>query len=334
MVPAATEGPSPFRRCPATRRPAGTPGRHSARSTTAGSSTMPVASASSRTCGPEAATTSWPAPCAFCATSSTAARRAPTRTPATAPASSPRSPTRSSARSPGSPCPRRAATPPAWPSCPSTHAERERAFARIADLAADEGLTVLGWRDVPVNNAACGAGASRRCRTSRSCSWPARRRRAASSSTGWRSACASGPSTRRASTSRQPVLPDHRLQGHAVRAAGRAVLPRPVRRALRVQPRPGPLPVLHQHVPVLAAVAPVPLRRAQRRDQHRAGQQELDARPRGDARVPADPGVEVGPGHRAAVPDHRPGRLGLRARSTSAWNCSTSAAGRCRTRCS
>jgi glutamate synthase (NADPH/NADH) large chain len=37
--------------------------------------------------------------------------------------------------------------------------ERERVFALIADLAADEGLTVLGWRDVPVNVAACGAGA-------------------------------------------------------------------------------------------------------------------------------------------------------------------------------
>src|SRR5690242_16147219 len=37
--------------------------------------------------------------------------------------------------------------------------ERDRAFAQIADLAADEGLTVLGWRDVPVNEAACGAGA-------------------------------------------------------------------------------------------------------------------------------------------------------------------------------
>ncbi len=37
--------------------------------------------------------------------------------------------------------------------------ERDRAFARIATLAADEGLTVLGWRDVPVNEAACGPGA-------------------------------------------------------------------------------------------------------------------------------------------------------------------------------
>ena len=72
-----------------------------------------------RPAGQAAATAWWPAPCAFCATWSTAARRAPTRTPATGPASSPRFPTRSSARSPGSRCPRRAATPPAWPSFPS-----------------------------------------------------------------------------------------------------------------------------------------------------------------------------------------------------------------------
>ncbi|HEY1818779.1 MAG TPA: glutamate synthase large subunit, partial [Trebonia sp.] len=37
--------------------------------------------------------------------------------------------------------------------------ERERVSALISDLAHDEGLTVLGWRDVPVNEAACGAGA-------------------------------------------------------------------------------------------------------------------------------------------------------------------------------
>jgi glutamate synthase (NADPH) large chain len=42
---------------------------------------------------------------------------------------------------------------------PVGDSDRERAVARIADLAADEGLTVLGWREVPVNEAACGAGA-------------------------------------------------------------------------------------------------------------------------------------------------------------------------------
>src|SRR5271156_3670864 len=42
---------------------------------------------------------------------------------------------------------------------PNDRDERTVACARIADLAADEGLTVLGWRDVPVKDTACGEGA-------------------------------------------------------------------------------------------------------------------------------------------------------------------------------
>src|SRR6202012_5565614 len=38
---------------------------------------------------------------------------------------------------------------------PVEESERGRAVARIADLATDEGLTVLGWREVPLNEAAC-----------------------------------------------------------------------------------------------------------------------------------------------------------------------------------
>ena len=48
----------------------------------------------------------------------------------------------------------------------------------------------------------------------------------------------------------------------------------------------------HEHVPVVAARSPVPLHRAQRRDQHGAGQPQLDAGPRGVARrsdlIPGD----------------------------------------------
>ena len=36
-----------------------------------------------------------------------------------------------------------------WPSCPTDAAERAEAEARIEDIAAEEGLRVLGWRDVP-----------------------------------------------------------------------------------------------------------------------------------------------------------------------------------------
>ena len=42
---------------------------------------------------------------------------------------------------------------------PTDATERAQACAAIAALADDEGLTVLGWRDVPVNDTACGPGA-------------------------------------------------------------------------------------------------------------------------------------------------------------------------------
>ncbi len=48
---------------------------------------------------------------------------------------------------------------------PLDASQRSDAAAAIARLAGDEGLTVLGWRDVPVNAAACGAGAARCYRT-------------------------------------------------------------------------------------------------------------------------------------------------------------------------
>ena len=66
------------------------------------------------------------------------------------------------------------------------------------------------------------------------------------------------------------------------------------------------LAVLDQHLPELAAGPPVPLHRPQRRDQHRDGQPQLDAGPRGAARLRPDPGRP-----RAALPD-----LHARARPT------------------
>jgi glutamate synthase (NADPH/NADH) large chain len=42
---------------------------------------------------------------------------------------------------------------------PTDPDDRSQACARIAGLAEDEGLAVLGWRDVPVKDTACGAGA-------------------------------------------------------------------------------------------------------------------------------------------------------------------------------
>ena len=99
----------------------------------------------------------------------------------------------------------------------------------------------------------------------------------------------------------EPVQPDHRLQGHADRAAAGAVLPRPVRPPLRLRAGPGALAVLDQHLPVLAAGPPVPLHRAQRGDQHGPRQPELDAGPRGHAGVRPVPAVRGRPGHGAAA---------------------------------
>ena len=106
------------------------------------------------------------------------------------------------------------------------------------------------------------------------------------------------------------------------------VLPRPRRRAGRVGARARAQPLLDQHVPVVAARPPVPLHRPQRRDQHGAGQPQLDARPRGAA---AD--ADLIPGPRAGVPDLHARRRPTPPASTRCSSCCTSAAARCRTPC-
>ena len=91
-------------------------------------------------------------------------------------------------------------------------------------------------------------------------------------------------------------------------------------RALRERDRAGPLALLHQHLPLLGAGPPVPLHRPQRRDQHRQGQPQLDARPRGAAGVRRPPRRPV-----AALPDHRHRGPATPPPSTRGWSCSTSA---------
>ena len=71
-----------------------------------------------------------------------------------------------------------------------------------------------------------------------------------------------------------------RLQGHAARASGRRVLPRPARRDDGVGARDGAPALLDQHVPDVGPRASVPLRLPQRRDQHAARQRQLDSRAR------------------------------------------------------
>ena len=98
--------------------------------------------------------------------------RAPRPTPATAPASCSRSPTASSGRSSTSSCPPAGAYAVgiALPARATRGAGR-RPWRRIEKIVASEGLRVLGWRDVPVDDSMIGA------------AWPATSsRRSASSS--------------------------------------------------------------------------------------------------------------------------------------------------------
>ena len=137
---------------------------------------------------------------------------------------------------------------------------------------------------------------ARRCRRSASCSSPRRRQpdgrdRPAGLALERRTYCLRKRAEHETGTYfPSPVAAHARLQGHARRAAARGFLPRPRRRAGHQRAGAGALPVLDQHVPVLVAGPPLPLRRAQRRDQHPARQPQLDGRPRGAAASDLIPG--------------------------------------------
>ena len=76
------------------------------------------------------------------------------------------------------------------------------------------------------------------------------------------------------------VVPLDHLQGHVPRRAARRLLSGPAGRALRLGRRDLPPALLDQHLPDLAAGAALPHARPQRRDQHAAGQHQLDEEPR------------------------------------------------------
>ena len=238
------------------------------------------------------------------------------------------------------PARRRLSTRRAWPSCPPARPPPRRAMAAVERIAAAEG---------PGRPRLAGGPARPRVLRAGLAGGPAPAGPAVRRGPGHRGERAGpGPAgvlpaqARRArgrAVLREPVLADDRLQGDADRAPAGAVLPRPVRPRVHLGPGHGALPVLHQHLPVLAAGPPVPVHRAQRRDQHRAGQPQLDAGPGGDARHrPHPPAADGTGGARDAgawgwsgsspswttTPATRPA-------STSAWNCCIWAAARCRT---
>ena len=75
----------------------------------------------------------------------------------------------------------------------------------------------------------------------------------------------------------EPLREHPHLQGHALGRPDRGHVPRRHRSPGRIGAGAGAPAVLHEHVPVVAARAPLPVHRSQRRDQHPPGQYQLDA---------------------------------------------------------
>ncbi len=161
----------------------------------------------------------------------------------------------------------------------------------IERIVSEEGLTVLGWRDTPIDG---------------NCHRPRGPRLAALHRTDFRWPRGKGMDPdqlerklyvvrKRAEVEVAGIdareMPDkgmfyhpfalvahHRLQRPAARAADREILQRTFRSGCHQRALPGAPALFHQHISHLATGASVPLCRAQRRNQYRARQRELDAR--------------------------------------------------------
>ena len=142
---------------------------------------------------------------------------------------------------------------------------RAEAREHVEAIANEEGLHVLGWRAVPVDPDGAEVG-----ETALGCmpymsqlfvAAPQRHRRHRPRPSGLPTAQA-----RRAQRRVLPVAvqPHHGLQGHAHDNAAAPILSGPAGRTLLERDRDRAQPVLHQHVPLLAAGPSVPLRRPQR----------------------------------------------------------------------
>ena len=216
----------------------------------------------------------------------TGGRPAARRTVATAPASSSRSPTTSTPTWSSFDLPGRGAYATGLAFLSRDDGEAAEARTAIGKLAGEEGLEVIGWRDVPIHDATLGSIAEAAMPSSTSCSWPRRRARPPPAttrswpSTGWPS-CSRKRAEHEidqcylASLSARTITYKGML---TVPPAGR-VLPRPLRRAGHQRAGPRPLAFLDQHLPLVAAGPPLPLPGPQRRDQHRGREPQLDAGP-------------------------------------------------------
>ena len=154
---------------------------------------------------------------------------------------------------------------------------------RLAEICAEEGHELLGFRDVPVVPEAVG-----RCSAQRHAAHQAVLRRASWGRRGGLRAeairhqapPARGPRGLARLLRRQPLREDGHLQGTLEGPAVVAVLPRPWGRGFRQRHSARPRAVLDQHPWELGARAPLPLHSAQRRGQHHKGQHKLDEGPR------------------------------------------------------
>ena len=200
---------------------------------------------------------------------------------------------------------------------------------RIEEIADEEGLTVLGWRELPVDDSTLGATA-RSVMPSFAQVFVAGRGARVSGMALERLRLLPAQARRVRDRGLLPLalLAHPGLQGHAHHRPARPGLPRPDRRAGRLRDGGRALALLHEHLPELAAGPPVPVHRPQRRDQHRDGQPQLDARPRGAPRERPDPRRP-----RADLPDLHARAPRTPRRSTRSSSCCTSPAARCRTRC-
>ena len=151
---------------------------------------------------------------------------------------------------------------------PTAEADTEQVVSHIEKIVGSEGLRVLGWREVPVDDSMIGDGARQVMPLFRQLFIGA----------------AQGQQTDRMTLERLAFVVRKRvehevgksvyfpslssrhvdLQGDAHRAAAVAVLHRHQRRTGGVGDRTRPLALQHEHVPFVAARASVPLHRAQR----------------------------------------------------------------------
>ena len=179
--------------------------------------------------------------------------------------------------------------------------------ARVEELADEEGLAVVGWRDVPVDASALGATARGVMPVFSQLFVQAKGVRITGMALERMAFCLRKRAEHEtdvyfASLSSRTLV----YKGMLTTEQLDTFYPDLVDERVASAPGRRPLPVLDEHLPELAAGPPLPVHRPQRRDQHGDGQPQLDAGPRGPAAQRPDPRRP-----RPAVPHLHAGRVRL-----------------------